>query len=207
MKRFQLPSRHVILVLAATAVTLAVAACGSSSNTKSSPTSANASGAAGATANVAACLRKHGVTLPAGGRWSATSRRPTSWRRIRRTAERLRQRARRLPRWRERIEVPGGAESVRREGPGAPEWCEAVPRGNPEVRRLRAPAWIQAGEPELQRQRSSVSSRHPLEHEVPKGERAMPEPARCGQRRWRTRGRVRIAANLGVPWRHARDSR
>lgn len=57
----------MILVLAATAVTLAVAACGSSSNTKSSPTSANASGAAGATANVAACLRKHGVTLPAGG--------------------------------------------------------------------------------------------------------------------------------------------
>jgi hypothetical protein len=67
LKRFQLPSRHVILVLAATAVTLAVAACGSSSNTKSSSTSANASGAAGATANVAACLRKHGVTLPAGG--------------------------------------------------------------------------------------------------------------------------------------------
>jgi hypothetical protein len=64
-----LTSRRVLLLAATLVVGLALAACGSSSNTNSaSASSGSASSAAGSAtgAKFVACLKSHGVTLPAG---------------------------------------------------------------------------------------------------------------------------------------------
>ena len=67
----KLTSRACQTALALIALAMLVAACGSSSSSSSSTSSASASTAAGSNSQrtaLAACLKKHGVTLPTGRR-------------------------------------------------------------------------------------------------------------------------------------------
>jgi hypothetical protein len=63
------PTRRALLALAALATSALIAACGSSSSSSTSSSTAAASASSGSGTNRAAlmaCLRKHGITLPAG---------------------------------------------------------------------------------------------------------------------------------------------
>ena len=69
MTQTHTPTRRALLALAALATSALIGACGSSSSssTSSSTAAASASGGSGTNrAALTACLRKHGITLPAG---------------------------------------------------------------------------------------------------------------------------------------------
>ena len=183
MTQTHTPRRRALLALAALATSALIAACGSSSSSSTSSSTAAASASSGSGTNRAAlmvCLRKHGITLPAGagapGGGAPAARAAVRW--VRRSRRRLA--PGRFPAGANGGKAPSRIQGLWRELPSAPKRRGSSAPDDSEVRHVRAPARLQAAQSELLRQRPGVPRQHPLQRQVPVGQPRLPEPAGTG---------------------------
>ena len=216
--------RPAISIAVALIAAAALAACGSSSSPQSSTSSSSSGSAASAAtgrAELAACLKQHGVTLPTrpsgakppsggygpgGGGFfgggGGGGARPRRWRRRPKRQQRAGD------------EVPGRDEGVRRELRRRTAWCrsarwrrrEAERRGACELQLLRRRARLQAAQAQHLGQRPDLPAQDRVEQDVRgrgQGVRVAPATERRGFGLRRVQ-RVAAASRLALSARSSR---